>query len=371
MTEAPPDSPGTRVRIGVLADPGVPTQLAEWLVDELPASLRSAVSDEFDWVMTSRCEPILLDEDGRIPITELAARHRRAREWDLVLLLTDLPRRSGARPVAAEFDLDARAGVVSVPALGAVGQRRRARGLALRLVRKLTEPGREPTECAIPPATGTPRPSRDASAAGPAARGIDGELAMAALPGRLRLLNGMVRANRPWRLVPQLSSATAAAVATAAYAIVTASFWEMSASLSASRLMLINLLAVGAMTVWIIAYNRLWERPPDPTDRAKSALYNASTLLTILIGVACMNVLLFTVMLVAAAALIDPGYLADTLRRPVGPGGYLKLVWLGSSIGIVAGALGSSLESEDAVREATYGARERERRRAKRDEAER
>ena len=67
--------------------------------------------------------------------------------------------------------------------------------------------------------------------------------------------------------------------------------------------------------------------------------------------------LLFLAMLVVAAGLIDPGYLAQTLNRPAAPGLYLKLVWLGSSIGIVAGALGSSLESEEAVRNATYGAR--------------
>lgn len=135
------------------------------------------------------------------------------------------------------------------------------------------------------------------------------------LRGRLRLLTGMVRANRPWRLVPQLSSATAAAVATAAYACVTVSFWQMAAALSPTRLILINLLAVGAMTVWLIAYNRLWDRPADPAERVKAVLYNAVTVLTLLVGVVCMNMLLFLVMLVAAAALIDPGYLAQTVHQ--------------------------------------------------------
>jgi hypothetical protein len=45
-------------------------------------------------------------------------------------------------------------------------------------------------------------------------------------------------------------------------------------------------------------------------------------------------------------------------------------VWLTSSVGIVAGALGSSLESEEAVRRATYSARERDRRALYRAEAE-
>ena len=66
-----------------------------------------------------------------------------------------------------------------------------------------------------------------------------------------------------------------------------------------------------------------------------------------------------------ALTLIDPDYFATILHRPASFPDYLKLVWAGSSVGIVAGALGSSLESEEAVRDATYGRRERERRRGR------
>jgi hypothetical protein len=46
---------------------------------------------------------------------------------------------------------------------------------------------------------------------------------------------------------------------------------------------------------------------------------------------------------------------------------YAKLVWLAFSVGIVAGALGSSLESEEAIRKATYSKREQERQARNRD----
>jgi hypothetical protein len=115
------------------------------------------------------------------------------------------------------------------------------------------------------------------------------------------------------------------------------------------------------MTVWLMVYNHLWDRPSEAAERRKALMYNVSTATTLALGVACMYAILFVLALIAAVVLIDSGYLAQTLGHPVGLGSYLNLVWLCSSVGIVAGALGSSLEDEETVRKATYSRRERER----------
>ena len=168
-------------------------------------------------------------------------------------------------------------------------------------------------------------------------------------------------------LVPHLSSATAAAAATAAYGLMTSNFWQMADALTPLRLALINVVAIAAMAIWLLTYNRLWERPAERAERGKAVLYNVSTVLTLSIGVACMYAILFVLTLVAAAALIDSGYLRATLKHPVHVADYLKIVWLTASIGIVAGAIGSSLESEEAIRKATYSIREQERQARNRD----
>ncbi|GAA1692224.1 hypothetical protein GCM10009680_34760 [Streptomyces yatensis] len=71
---------------------------------------------------------------------------------------------------------------------------------------------------------------------------------------------------------------------------------------------------------------------------------------------------LFVVDFAVASFLIESGVLANQLKRPVGTGDYARLAWLASSAAIVGGALGSEFESDEAVRRAAYGKRERLRR---------
>lgn len=198
---------------------------------------------------------------------------------------------------------------------------------------------------------------------------IDTSLVLRGWRGRARLLCGMVRANRPWRLVPHLASATAAAAATAAFGVFYSSIWKMADTLSPARMLLIAVLAIATMVAWLLLYNRLWDSPHGDRVPQDTVLYNASTLATLAMGVACTYVLLYGLTLVAALVVIDVGYLGTQLGHPAGIGDYAALAWLACSMGIVAGALGSSLDSETAVRQATYSRREQQRQAHNRAEA--
>ncbi|MET7995896.1 hypothetical protein ABZU76_33890 [Amycolatopsis sp. NPDC005232] len=351
------------VIVGVLADEGLPEQVITTIADDLPGIFGARVSGEMRWRVEHEVTQLPLDEDGDIPMRTLSQRHRQDRGWDLLVLLTDLPRRAGTKPVVAGVDVEHRVAMISLPALGAVLVRHRARTLLVRVVRQLVsrrlEVDGDHSE------RGSVARWREALA--PTERMSGGHqsatthLALVGLRGRLRLLAGMVRDNRPWRLVPHLAGATAAAAGTAAYGIITSSFWKLADALSPMRLAAITVVTVLVMTVWLTVYNHLWDRPSEVAGRRKALLYNVSTATTLAIGVACMYAILFVLALLAAAVLIDSGYFAQALGHPVGVGSYLNLVWLCSSVGIVAGALGSSLEDEETVLNATYSRRERER----------
>ena len=104
--------------LGLLTDPDLPAELAEQLAAELPELLAEHLDDQVPWQIRVGCERFDLADEQQI----LAVAHqRRAREgWDLVVCLTDLPRRSGLRPILAEVSLTDRVALASLPAFGAV-----------------------------------------------------------------------------------------------------------------------------------------------------------------------------------------------------------------------------------------------------------
>jgi hypothetical protein len=191
---------------------------------------------------------------------------------------------------------------------------------------------------------------------------FDVRLGLPGWRGRIRLLTGMVRANRPWRLVPSLSSAIAAAAAGAAFGIFYSNIWSLAAQMGSVRLLVVMLLTLLGMVFWLIVDNQLWERPDNRELREEAVLSNASTALTIGTGVLIMYGLLFAISLVGALVVIPPGYLGKNLSHPAGVGDYLLVAWLSCSLGTIGGALGSGFAGEGAVRQAAYSQRERERR---------
>jgi hypothetical protein len=188
--------------------------------------------------------------------------------------------------------------------------------------------------------------------------------------GQLRLVAGMVRANRPWRLVPALSGAFAGALATGAYVLISQQLWRLADALSPMRLTIASVFAVAAMIVWLIVDHHLWERPSGRAARQLAVLYNTATALTLTVGVLSLYAALFALSLLAGAFLLPSRVLRDALGHQVNWGDWVTIAWFVTSVATVGGAIGSSLESDEAVRQAAYGYRQRERRR-RQDEDER
>jgi hypothetical protein len=358
------------VRVGLVADPDFPDVVATRLATELPERLREEHGEDTDWSVEAIRDPVTAGRRTTAEILAAAADRRERHGWDYAVCLTDLPLREGHRPVLAEASTRRRAAVVCLPALGGLQPFRRAREFVLRMVRELSVHGGHDHELV---AAEAPRPAprygpkrlfTPIQRRVPDQEGIDVRYSAPALRGRLRLISGMMRSNRPWRLVFGLSSALAAAVATGAYGLVSSTVWQLGDTMGPWRLALYTLGSMALMTGWLVVDHNLWEnrRRTATADREQVLLYNVSTVLTLATGIACLYLTLFVIIAVAASFVIEPALLARTVGHQVTAVDYLGLAWAATSMGIVAGALGSGLESEEAVHQATYGYREKQRR---------
>ena len=317
-TDGGRSGPADGVVVGLLADPDLPAELAERLAGELPELLAERLDDQVPWQIRVECERFDLADEERILAV---ARESRAREgWDLVVCLTDLPRRSGLRPILAEASLTDRVALASLPALGARRLYQRVRELVIGLVEELDR------DCLAPP-HGRPRAS--VGPAPPAGglrsggwwqlmRGVDVRFVLPGVRGQVRLLAGMVRANRPWRLITGLSGSLAAALAAGAFAVVTSDIWRLADSLGPLRLAVATVFSIGAMVAWLVIDHELWERPGGRVARDRARLFNTATVLTVALGVGCLYVALLVATLAAAWFLVTGELLGQTLRHPVG-----------------------------------------------------
>jgi hypothetical protein len=357
------DKDDEEVRLGLVTDPDFPADIGEALAKRLPDTLPEKLSDrETSWHVDVVCDPVTAGKHSAGEILDAVEKHRSEESWDYAICLTDLPLQSDERPVMADADVNRRVAVISLPTLGGTQPLRRAGQLVTQLVEELRDPdnaGRgehrlQSKLTALFAPVYRRLPDRD---------DVDVRYSATKRRGRARLLSGMVRGNRPWRLLPGMSGALAAAFATAAYGLITSTIWQLGDALSGWRMVLGVVLTIAAMTAWLIFDHHLWmrRRHTREKDRGQVWLYNTSTVLTLAIGVCCLCAVLFVVYLAVGAFLVDSSVLARNLYHAVDWRTYLTLAWGATLMGLAAGALGSGLESDDAVRQAAYGYRENQR----------
>jgi hypothetical protein len=91
--------------------------------------------------------------------------------------------------------------------------------------------------------------------------------------------------------------------------------------------------------------------------REQVTLFNLATTATVVFGVTALYLSVFVASLLAALLLIETSLLSEALGRDTDVWDYVRLAWLSSALGTIGGALGATLETDEAVREAAYAYR--------------
>ncbi|MEV6781603.1 hypothetical protein [Streptomyces sp. NPDC051098] len=346
----------------------MPSEVARALAPRLPQHLTRTVSSRVEWVVDTVTAPLVgAEQVGVSDIADAIDRHLQGIEWDIAIFVTDLPRRAKLYPISVEVDREHRAAMISLPALGSRRLRRRVREAVVDIVRQLVT-----QEDAVQHSEVIGRPPHEAVPSTDAAADTTRRYVVPGLRGHIRLVAGMVRANRPWRLFGSLSRGMAGVFATATVLFMNTATWTLATQLGAWRQAVIMAVAALALTAWIIIDHGLWERADDLPDRHNPLYpYNLVTLLTIALAVVVLAAVLFAVLVAVSFLLLTTPALQRFTGRPAGADDYVSLAWFITSIAMVGGAFGTSLETHDQVRDAAYGQRQRARQRQLKERSER
>ncbi|NYF58576.1 hypothetical protein [Micromonospora purpureochromogenes] len=343
--------------VGLVATPpDHPAQVAARLTAELAGRLAERVDADVRWTVREGWGEVAPRRDGGVEaLLDDLAQRRTDDRWDVAICLTDLPLHAERVPLVAQTSARRRVAIVSLPALG-LPQLRAARAAVPDLVNRLLT---DASDQRVPPADWAPAEmaSRVAAVHRVVGEADAGELRYVAsrLIGRVRLLTGMVKANRPGRALLGLSKLLVGAFGTAAFALTTDTIWQMGDALGGLRLAVIMVLGLTALVAWLIVAHDLWEKPDRETPAELARLFNLGTILTLTLAAAVSYLVLFAGTVLVGALLIDTSVLEQTLQRPVDFTDYLTLAWITSSLATVGGAIGSGLENEETVRAAAYG----------------
>ena len=253
--------------IGLLADPGLPTTLAEDLARTLPEMLADQPEPGTRYRFVVITESLRRRGDARGQrLIDLAAERAAQEGWDFALALTDLPVHQDDQPVVAELSQAQTAALLFVTAVNPLKPAEEAREIAAGVI--LEWAARERSDADT-------RPLRRLEDRSPSLQPMEPEdddvdLRVTRSAGALWTLAGMVRVNRPWRLVLALRGALAASVATAAFGLVSSPVWQVSGAISTVRLWIATAVSVITMVGWLILNHGLWQHadpgrtPPDP-----------------------------------------------------------------------------------------------------------
>lgn len=347
--------------VGLVAAPGLPFELAKTLAQRLSAVMQVPDSP-VRWEFVVRPEPLVGTASIDVDLVQLARERMLSEEWHFAICLTDLPLRVRRRPVTAFASRALGVGVVSVPAFGAVDLEDRVLQAVLYLLGELdpSDAARHARQAAqgrtqfrswrlrrLESPVGSPDIAEQDNV----------RFVTATAVGNIRLLLGMVRANRPWRLIIGLSRVLVAAAGTAVFGLASPPTWWIADAMSWPRLLAVGLVSAAVICIALIAGHGLWERPQDPAARERVTLVNLATTLTVALGVVTLLAALLVVTTLADTAVLLEAVLVRELHHTPDFGVYIRIAWLVSALAIIGGAMGAALETDLTVREAAYGYR--------------
>lgn len=343
------------ISVGVITAPGLPKKLLEDIMESLKELAGTSIDDGITWEIDYQSDPLASSSEYIDHIFSKAASIKENNSWDMAIAITDLPSISNKKIVLSEFDYDEKISLISMPAIGVFRNKNKLKTLLIHHMDVLYD-NQETEETEKVQPSFINRISEVESGEDDTYRYV----IKSTVSGWFHLVTGMTYLNEPWTEYGNFKTIIGLAFATGTYISIFRTPWELSLDYSLWRFLLLMFIAVFGMVGWLIYTHNLWERTSTKNQPAYRRLYNLTTLLT-LTGMTLMNYFVVSVLLTISILLFVPMGLFETwtdVDSDVKWVDYLNLIWFTASLGILAGAFGSTVEKEENIRNVTYSYRQ-------------
>ena len=148
-----------------------------------------------------------------------------------------------------------------------------------------------------------------------------------------------------------ISKIISVAFATGTYVSIFSMPWELSIQYSIVRFIILMLIAILGMTGWLLYAHQLIERKTAKSQRVYRYIYNFTTIFTLFIITLLNYIILYLLLAISVSLFVPPSLFNQwTSAHPHFTFiNYVKLVWFVSSLGLLAGAMGSTVENEEKI----------------------
>ena len=369
------------VAIGIISAPNLPADIAEDLKKEVSDLLSRTIDRNVSWKIESIVDPLIGVAENTNEILDKVVHIKREYDWNYAVCLTDLPLYFKKRLVIADANVENSVAQISVPIFGFMPMRSRIKKAFIQMVGELYRRYSPKDSFATDAVRMKPflkknryhqigkkgrstfsltkRIDTSANDEQVDIRYIINSRAL----GRIRVLMGMTFANKPWKALFSFNKLTTLSFATGSYISIFPTPWKLSIAYSLDRFIALMFLAILGTVIWVIFSHDLWEKATDKGDKRWRDLYNWTTFITLSVMTVINYVLLFVIFLIAIAIFVPPELFQNwtgldkepTMRY------YFGLVWLITSVGTLAGAIGTGIENKEKIRDITYSYRQKQR----------
>jgi len=368
------------VPLGIIAAPNLPANIAEDLKNEVADLLSYTIDDRVEWKVESLIDPLIGVAENTNEILDKVVNIKKEYGWNYAICLTDLPLYSGKHLVVADASIENSVAQISIPVFGFMPMRSRIKKAFIQLMGELyyRYSPKDPFTTDVVHMKPFlkeyknkkfPKPKTLSLSLTERVEVADNEqvdvryMIKSRIIGRMRVLAGMTFANRPWTALFSFNKLITLSFATGTYISIFPTPWQLSIAYSPGRFIAVMILAILGTVIWVIFSHELWEKPTEKGKKRWRDLYNWTTFTTLGVIIISNYIMLFIIFLAAIAVFVPPSLFEawTGLDEEPTPEYYFALVWLITSLGTLAGAIGTGIEDEGKIRDITYSYRQKQR----------